>query len=142
MTREGKEIRTILREEWPHLADADPAHLATVILRFYDGGTKGTHRVLRSREELLAMCENTGPLTAYELNRKVFDAVRDRIQPPSSKLADGSLRITATTLMGWMHNKRDLGLEQFAVVPDGSVHLAGRVVLAKSVFRKVPSIRY
>ena len=50
--------------------------------------------------------------------------------------------LRAITLLGWMHEKRNLGIEVLLISKDGAVALSPRQVLAERVFVKVPAIMY
>jgi hypothetical protein len=60
----------------------------------------------------------------------------------SCHLEEKMVVLRAITLLGWMHNKRNLGIERLTIHENGTVVLSERRVLVESVFDKVPAIRY
>ena len=136
LTRKNKEICSILSQEWEHLPDADSVVLSSLILKFYDGGIRSSHRVLRHANEL----QEFGP--NYQLNEREFNKTLDLIGKTTATRKDGELEIRAVTLMGWMHDKRNLGIEHITINPSGVVTMKQRMVLSKRIFKSTPQIRY
>ena len=136
LSRAQKEICQVLAQEWQHLSNADPIVLASLILKFYDGGIKSSHRVLKDEHDLIEVGPN------YTINVKELDKCRDAIGETSLTIVDQELHIRAVTLMGWMHNKSNLGVERLTVDSSGSVMLDGREQLSKRIFKSTPQIRY
>jgi len=125
LTRKNKEICSILSQEWEHLPNADSVVLSSLILKFYDGGIRSSHRVLRHANEL----QEFGP--NYQLNEREFNKTLDLIGKTTATRKDGELEIRAVTLMGWMHDKRNLGIEHITINPSGVVTMKQRMVLSK-----------
>ena len=137
LTRAGKEIESVLKEKWDTLTDCNPVILASLILKFFDGGIRSTHRVLSGEDDLRAHEKN------YVLNDRELERVRSLIGTTSSAYRSHDLLvIRAVTLCGWMHDKRNLGIERIHISKSGAVHLEKREVLSKKIFKSVPQIRY
>ena len=136
LTRKNKEICSILSSEWKHLPNADPVVLASLILKFYDDGIRSSHRVLRHAVELPEFGPN------YQLNEREFEKTRDSIGETTTTTNGDDLEIRAVTLMGWMHDKRNLGIEHIAINHAGSVTFKRRMVLSKRIFKATLQIRY
>jgi len=142
LTREGKEIESVLSAEWDHLSSADPVLLASLILNFYDGGIRATHYVIRDLDALLNFGDAQRPTRDYKLNEKQLSQAVPRIGSTSSRQDADVLAIRAVTLCGWMHDKRNLGIESFTVNPEGHPSFAKREVLSRKIFTHVPMLRY
>ena len=142
LTRKDKEIEAILSEEWEHLSEADPVRLASLILKFYDGGIRATHHVLENLDALLNFSGSEKHFRGYELNEKQLSIVAPEFGSTELIKEKDFLRVQAVTLCGWMHDKRNLGVERFTIDRDGHPTFEKRQVLARKVFRRVPRIRY
>lgn len=136
LTREGKEIESVLGENWLLLPKCDPVILSGLVLMFFDGGILSTHRVLLNAESLLS--NERG----YLINEKEFVKAEPLIDSTKFVAEDGLLTIRAVTLTGWMHDKQNLGIEHIHISRSGDVQLDARKVLSKKIFKSVPSIRY
>ena len=138
LTRAGKEIECVLKEKWDTLADCNPVILASLILKFFDGGICSTHHILSGEDDLRAQYQG------YVLNDREFERVQGLIGTTSTNQNDDQtgLVIRAVTLCGWMHDKRNLGIEHIHISKSGVVHLEKRKVLTKKIFKSVPQIRY
>jgi hypothetical protein len=136
LTREGKEIESVLGENWLLLPKCDPVVLARLILKFFDGGIRATHRVLINAESLRSDGKH------YVLNEKEFGKAEALIETTRFVFEDELLTIRAVTLCGWMHDKRNLGIEYIHISRSGDVQLDARQVLSKRIFKSVPAIRY
>lgn len=142
LTRQGKEIETVLSEEWDHLADANAVLLASLILKFYDGGIRETHYVLKDLDALVSFCDSEKRHRKYEIDEKQLSLAAKGIGS-TSMLRDGNgLSVRAVTLRGWMHDKRNLGVERFEVDRQGHPTFEKRLVLSRRIFSRVPMIRY
>jgi hypothetical protein len=139
LTRAGKEIQRILAKEWPSLVHANPVRLASLILRFFDGGIKASHRVLAGADDLRSMCR---PPRHYDLNEKALAGALPELGVTSCSRDGEVVVLRAITLLGWMHEKRNLGVEMLTIHENGTVTLDERRVLAEKVFDSVPAIRY
>jgi len=135
LTRKNKEICSILSQEWEHLPNSNPVVLASLILKFYDGGIRSSHRVIRHAGDLYEIGPN------YKLNEREFNKTCDSIGETTTTRGD-ELEIRAVTLMGWMHNKRNLGIEHITINPSGVVTMKPRMLLSKRIFKSTPQIRY
>ncbi|MDP1560716.1 MAG: hypothetical protein Q8M16_04910 [Pirellulaceae bacterium] len=142
LTRENKEIHSILSDEWAALAESDPVCLASLILKFYDAGIKARHHVLKDADDLRSFGNPTNTAKNYELNDKEFSQALPRIGSTAMALDGAMLSLRAVTLCGWMHDKQNLGVEWFTISSDGTVSFRNRDVLSKRIFRRTPSIRY
>jgi hypothetical protein len=142
LTRQDKEIQSVLRDEWDSLPNSDPVVLASLILNFFDGGIKASHHVLRNSDDLRSFVKAHRPTNTYELNEKEFAKSLESIGSTESVLSDDTLSIRAITLCGWMHRKQNLGIESLAVNSEGVVSFQTRTVLSRRIFRRVPGIRY
>jgi hypothetical protein len=139
LTRGGKEIERILAGEWPLLPNADSAALASFILMFYDGGIKATHSVLADAESLRTFA---GSRKGFEIDEQEFNRCLTSIGTTCSLMEGDQFLIRAVTLCGWMHDKRNLGIERLRVARDGEVILDERLVLSRGIFKGIPHIRY
>jgi hypothetical protein len=139
LTRAGKEIERMLAADWSSLPAKDPVKLASFVLGFYDGGLRARHHVLADADELLAMC--TRPKT-FRINDRALAQARPRIGITSSKMEGDTVKLRSVTLCGWMHRKRNLGVETIAIARDGRVELGPREVLAEKIFDEVPGMKY
>jgi hypothetical protein len=136
LTIAGKEIEQVLKENWEHLPKCDAVKLASLVLKFYDGGIRSAHRVLKDRLTLLNDGRN------YVLNQREVDRISANIGETAVELASGEIHLRAVTLCGWMHAKQNLGIEHLRIDENGKVRLDKRVVLTKKTFLSVPGIRY
>ena len=134
LTRERKEIQLILRQEWDGLATADPVVLSAVILRFFDGGIRASHYVLRDIADLRRFAQ-----VGYVLNERRLSRVEGLIGSTSMQVDSEEMKLRTLTLMGWMHHKRNLGIEMIHISKDGVVRLDKRKTLTRRVFKRTPS---
>jgi hypothetical protein len=139
LTRAGKEIQRILAKEWPSLIKASPVHLASLILCFFDGGIKASHRVLADASDLRSMCQAP---REYRLNEKAFAKALPELGVTACQMEEKVVVLRAITLLGWMHDKRNLGIEKLTIHENGNVVLSERRVIAEKIFDKVPAIMY
>ena len=142
LTRQGKEIETVLSEEWDHLNAANAVLLASLILKFYDGGIRETHHVLKDLDALVSFCDSENRYRKYKLDQKQLSLATKGIGS-TNMLRDGDgLSLRAVTLCGWMHDKRDLGVERFKIDREGHPTFEKRIVLSRRIFSQVPMIKY
>ncbi|MCA9179504.1 MAG: hypothetical protein KDB14_33845 [Planctomycetales bacterium] len=73
---------------------------------------------------------------------RTSERVQGLIGTTSASRSDDLFDIRAVTLCGWMHDKRNLGIEHIHISKSGAVHLEKREVLSKKIFKSVPQIRY
>lgn len=139
LTRAGKELERILEAEWASLPAQNPVKLASFILGFYDGGIKASHRVLAGADDLRDLAS---PPRDYRINECAFAKALPAIGETSCRIEGNTIKLRTVTLCGWMHDKRNLGIETIAISKDGSVALGPREVLAEKIFDRVPGIRY
>lgn len=139
LTRAGKEIERILEAEWDSLPAQDPVKLASLVLGFYDGGIKASHRVLAGADDLRDLAR---PPRHYPINEDAFAKALPAIGETSCNVEGNTIKLRAVTLCGWMHDKRNLGIETIAILKDGTVNPGPRKVLAKKIFDEVPPIMY
>jgi hypothetical protein len=140
LTREHKEIQTILADEWDGLVAVDAVCLASLVLKFFDAGIKASHHVLCDALDLQSFGNSTAK--NYELNQKELTEALPNIGSTRSAVDGGLLTVRAVTLCGWMHEKQNLGVESFTIASDGIVLLGKRYVLSRRIFRRTPAIRY
>lgn len=136
LTRQGKEIESVLKANWHMLNECNPVVLANLILTFFDGGIRSTHHVLLDADAICCHGEN------YVLNDREFAKSQELIGATTASRCDDVVVIRAVTLCGWMHDKRNLGIENIRVLQSGEVQLDKRSVLSKKIFKSVPQIRY
>ncbi|TWT56283.1 hypothetical protein [Allorhodopirellula solitaria] len=142
LTRINKEIQTILADEWADLPASDPVRLASLILKFFDAGIKASHHVLRDANELRNFGKPRHSMKNYQLSEKEFQMAMPHISSTESTLDGKCVALRAVTLCGWMHDKRNLGIESLTIASDGNVSFAKRQVLSRGIFDRVPAIRY
>jgi hypothetical protein len=118
---------------------ADPVPLGSLILPFYDGGIKASHLVLANADDLRSLCQ---PPRDYRLNEKAFAKALPDLGITACTFVGEMVVLRAVTLMGWMHDKQNLGVETIAFQKTGKVTLGVRQVLATRVFDRVPGIMY
>lgn len=136
LTRIGREIESVLKENWNTLPNCDPVVLTRLILKFFDGGIRSTHSVLPDADALYAFEMH------YVLDEKEFKKSQELIGTTSVSRCEDMVVIRAATLCGWMHNKRNLGIEHIRISKSGEVHLDERKVLSNRIFKSVPQFRY
>lgn len=136
LTRKGKEIQSILADEWDALPALDPVRLASLVLHFFNAGIGQSHFVLGDAESLRAFGRN------YQVDEKEFDRVLPEVGLTRSTIDRQVLSLRAITLRGWKHMKQNLGIELLAIRADGSVSLATRHVLSHRIFTRIPALRY
>jgi hypothetical protein len=139
LSRAGKEIQGILAKDWPSFATANPVYLASLILRFFDNGIKATHQVLADAADLQFMCS---PPREFHLDANEFANVFPEIGVTSCSVKEKLMVLRAITLLGWMHEKKNLGIEVLSIRDDGCVTLSKRRVLSARIFDRVPAIAY
>jgi hypothetical protein len=139
LTRAGKEVERILAAVWDSLPAQDPVKLASFVLGFYDGGIKASHHVIADADELREMA---APPKTYRINENVFARALPAIGKTFCEVEGNTIKLRTVTLCGWMHCKRNLGIEAIAIATDGSVDLGPREVLAENIFDEVPGILY
>lgn len=138
LTRTNKEIEQVLAANWEHLSTVPPVLLAGLILPFYDGGIKATHLPLANEAALRALCSSP----QRTMNESAFADAQSKMRDSSVTVRDQNVILRAITLMGWMHDKQNLGIERVTIQKSGRVELAAREVLAKRIFDTTPSIDY
>ena len=136
LTRQGKEIESVLNSNWHILTECSPVILANLILTFFDGGIRSTHRILADADAIHCHGKN------YVLNDLEFEKSQELIGTTSASRCDNAVVIRAVTLCGWMHDKQNLGIENIRILKSGEVQLEKRRVLSKKIFKSVPQIRY
>ena len=139
LTRTNKEFEKVLAEEWLSLAACDPVVLARLILMFYDGGIQASHRILGNANDLTEICQSR---QGYVLNDRQYASVIDRIGNTEIQQQADAIVLRVVTLRGWMHDKRNLGIERIHIIRSGCVSLERREVLSSRIFKSVPAIRY
>lgn len=142
LTRENKEIQSILADEWATLAESDPVCLASLMLKFHDAGIKASHNVLKDVDDLRSFGNPAHPAKNYELNDKEFNKALPNIGSTVTAVDGAVLSLRVVTLCGWMHEKQNLGVESITIASNGAVSFRKRKVLSKRIFRRTPSIRY
>jgi hypothetical protein len=139
LTRAGKEIERILRQEWALLLKLNPVQLASLVLGFYDDGIKASHRVLAGAQDLRDLAR---PPRDYRINEHAFAKAMAAIGETCCTVEGDTVKLRAVTLCGWMHDKRNLGIESVVISKDGTVAIGPREVLAEKIFDEVPPIAY
>jgi hypothetical protein len=121
LTRQGKEIELVLADEWDDLPTMDPVKLASLILMYL---APDYHTVLLDSSELsrygqldeqeFAMLPGIGATQAYRFGKVV--------------------NVHAITLWGSLRERRNLGIERFAINSAGHVEFEERKVLSEKLF--------
>ena len=142
LTRSGKEIESVLKENWDALTMCDPVALASLILKFFDGGIKSTHRVLSDANELRLFERDVGFGREWVLNSREMEKAQDLIGNTTVVQLGDSVVVRAATLCGWMHMKENLGIENLRISRSGEVRLDKREVLSEKIFEAVPNVAY
>lgn len=142
LTRKGKEIQLVLAHEWETLGNVDPVALAEIILMFFDGGIKASHHVLRDLADLRRMANAHGLGCGYILNENRLSKFAECFASTCMIVDSGELKLRAVTLMGWMHDKQNLGIEMIYVSKDGTVRLDLRKTMVTRIFKQTPMLRY
>ena len=143
LTRDGREIEQVLEDAWQSLIDCDPVVLATLVLKFFDGGIHESHQVLRNSDCLIS-CEGIPKLFAkdYVFDESELAKSQKLIRATSVTPCGDTLVVRAVALRGWMHDKRNLGIERIHISKSGKVSLEERQVLSERIFEAVPPIMY
>lgn len=136
LTRGGREIESVLKQNWPSLTECNPVRLAGLILKFFDGGLRFTHTVLPGADSLRSYGK------AYVVDDREMAKVQHLIGTTSIIRLGSTVHIRAITLCGWMHDQRNLGIEHLQISTTGQVRLDKREVLSTKIFRSVPQLRY
>jgi hypothetical protein len=139
LTQTNKEIEKILAEEWSSLAACDPVVLARLVLKFYDGGIQASHDILRNVNDLTEIYKSD---RGYVLNDGQYASTIDRVGSTEIQKQAEAVVLRVVTLRGWMHDKRNLGIERIHIIQSGRVSLERREVLSSKIFKSVPAIRY
>jgi hypothetical protein len=106
---------------------------------FYDSGIRASHDILASANDLTAKYQSR---RGYVLRVEEHALVIDRLGNTEIQVETDAIVLRAATLRGWMHDKRNLGIERIHIIPNGRVSLEGREVLSSRIFESVPAIRY
>jgi hypothetical protein len=132
----------LLRREARPLEEAEPAELAQLVCDFaLPRPPTHRHVVLRAAADLETFTLDR--LGGYEVDRRELARARPAIEPPSvTALDEGGWSIAFTTVLGWMHELDDLGLEAIWVEPDFSLNVGPRRVLSARIFKRLPGLRY
>ena len=143
LTREGKEIEQLLEENWQSLNDCDSVILATLILKFFDGGIRETHQVVADAEALISR-KGMPRLFAreYVFDEQELAKSQELIGATTVVQCGDTVALRAVTLRGWMHDRRNLGIERIHISKSGKVSLEERQVLSERIFEAVPPIMY
>jgi hypothetical protein len=142
LSPEDDSFARVLRREARPLDEADSAELAQLICDFgLPRPRLHRHVVLRAAADLETF--TLGRLGGYEVDRRELARARPSIEPPTvAALDEGGWSIAFTTVLGWMHELDDLGVESIWVEPDFSLNVGARRVLSARIFKRLPGLRY
>lgn len=135
----GFGLERLIAATWSSLLNCPPEKVASFILIFSGNGIKNTHRVLKDKNSLLEMESKSED--GYKVNLKEFSKVGSATTEWSSK-NDLTANLQALTLMGWMHDKKNIGIEQIEIQRSGEVKFNKRKIYSTKIFTSTPSIRY
>ncbi len=138
---DGTGLDKLLSGSWPKLSDADPVKLASFILRFNGQGIRYGHSVLRDVNHLSTVNNGRIGSDGYRLNDRELRKTNGELTEYLS-VDDDLVVISALTLMGWMHDKRNLGVETIQITRDGKVRYEKRRVISKKIYKSIPAIKY
>lgn len=138
---DGTGLDKLLSGSWANLPGADPAALASFILRFNGQGIRYGHSVLRDVNHLSTVNKGRIGSDGYRLNDRELKKTNGEITEFLS-IDDDLVVISALTLMGWMHDKRNLGVEIIKITRDGKVGYEKRRVISKKIYKSVPAVKY
>ncbi|MEW4453185.1 hypothetical protein AB1L30_10955 [Bremerella sp. JC817] len=141
LTRAGKEIETILSDNWAQLPNCDPQVLSQLIFMFFDGAMMSSHCVLQNSDSLRSFGKGLSFGEEFVLDEKEFWKAEPNIETTRSTVKNDLLTIRVVTLSGWGFDKRNLGIEHIRISSSGDVELCPREVLSKKIFKSVPSIQ-
>lgn len=143
LTRAGKEIEQVLEENWQSLTDCDSVILARLILKFFDGGIRECHHVLANADGLVPRKEMPSQFSkGYVLDERELARSQKLIGTTSVTQQSDTIILRAVTLRGWMHDKRNLGIERIHISKLGRVSLEERQLLSERIYEAVPPIMY
>jgi hypothetical protein len=136
LTRAGGELRSIIRSNWYRLLECDPLKLARLVLRLASDSRHEDHAVLADINAIRHYRDG------YVVNEEEWSRNADRAGRTSIKLYSDTILLRALTLLGWMHEKYDLGVETVSIKPDGIPRFEPRQVLSVRTFTEVPFLLY
>lgn len=140
---DGTGLGKLISENWHSLTNQDPVKVATFLLLFTGKGSRNTHHVIRDRADIQSMVTTYDILGegGYVINERELAKVGDLCTWWVDKSADRAT-LQALTLMGWMHDKRNIGIETVHIEREGAVSYAKRYVISQNVFKETPMIMY
>ena len=133
----------LLQQEGRDLDSAEPERFAQFLcdVRLSDRSCHG-HTVVATADSLRGFGDRSPP-HEYKVNEPELRRVEGRISYPTVVRREvGGWEIVFTTVYGWKHNKRELGVERVEVSEEFRVHRRGREILSKRIFSKTPALRY
>lgn len=136
LSRASGELRSIIRSNWNRLLERDPVKLARLVLLLASSSRHEDHDVLADIDAIRHYGDG------YVVNEEEWNRNADRAGRTSIKLYSDTILLRALTLIGWMHEKYDLGVETVSIKPDGIPRFESREILSARFFTSVPSIRY
>jgi hypothetical protein len=138
LTPRNSALKQLLHRNWDVLPQLSPVSLADFILTIQTVGTV-YHEVLTDLSDL----DKEGRRDeGFVLNDR---ATRLGTEMELSTWLDSSadeLVIHALTLLGWMHEKQNLGVTDISVLRDGNVVTGKRQTVCEPVFLEIPWIWY
>jgi hypothetical protein len=138
---DGTGLGKLISENWHSLTDQDPVKVAAFLLLFTGKGIRNTHSVKRDRADIQSMVTTKGMDAGYVINERELAKLGNVVTRWVDKSADRAT-LQALTLMGWMHEKRNLGIETVHLEREGAVSYAKRNVISQEVFKETPLIMY
>jgi hypothetical protein len=134
-------LQELFRAEQRPLNEAAPQSLAQFICDVRFSSRCARHAVLANAEALRTFPSRER--SGYLLDSREWARVCNDIAPPAVQTrADGSSRLTFTSLFGWMHELQNLGTEQLDISRDFRIVRRDRRTLSDRIFSSVPHVRY
>lgn len=138
---DGTGLGRLISENWHNLTDQDPVKVAAFLLLFTGKGIRNAHSVKRDSADIQSVVTTKGIFGGYVINERELAKVGNEGTRWVDKSADRAT-LQALTLMGWMHDKRNLGIETIHIEREGAISYAKRNVISQEVFKGTPLIRY
>ncbi len=133
---------SLLARERRPLHEGDPADLARLFcLVLLEKPDATCHAMVQSGDEL--RCFRRGEMEGYVVDDAALRGVEDQILPASVRgNATEGWTLEFTTVCGWMHDMKELGIETYAISPEFVVTPSPRRILHRRIFRDVPHVMY
>ncbi|MEQ8788073.1 MAG: hypothetical protein RIC55_17325 [Pirellulaceae bacterium] len=139
LTTENGEVNKLLAANWLVLPNQSPVLLAEFVLTFFGDDVRINHKVLADVDDLWAMKNHRH---RYVIDEEAVTKVESLIGRTELHECEQAITLRCLTLLGWMHEKQDLGIETITIERDGSVTRAERVQLCSRTFLETPDLWY